>query len=333
MADEAAPNSVVNKPFLLVLALVLGSLAGLGANATGRMTYSATIEVRGEFRAVGPDTMEPMMRKWIAAFRQRQPGAKISFAVAQIDARDRIAIGPETAEVFASTNEPFASKYHYEPFRVMVSLATFNTPQRVQALGIFVHEKNPLAHLTLAQLDRIYSSAPRRSGAREIKTWGDLGLVGEWADRPIHAYARSLENEVTAHLREVVCRGADFSDAVTVPGKGVSVDVLGAVAADPGGIGFAGFAYGIAGVKALALAEDDAGPFYEPTLENCAANRYPLDRPLYFYVNRRPGAPLDPVVREFISFVLSAEGQAVNAEENYFPLTPALASEQRAKLD
>jgi phosphate transport system substrate-binding protein len=138
---------------------------------------------------------------------------------------------------------------------------------------------------------------------------------------------------VTTHIREIVCRGAEFNAAVVVPGKGVSVDVVGAVAADPRGIGFAGFAYQSAGVRALALAEDEGAAFVEPTPENCAANRYPLDRPLCFYVNRRPGTALDPLVREFICFVLSADGQAINAEEKYFPLTPALVATELAKLN
>ncbi len=322
----------MKKTLWFVVAAMLASLIGLAEGSAGRLGYSATATVRGELRAVGPDTMEPVMKKWIAAFRERQPAARISFAVAEVDARDRIAIGPATAEVFATTDAPFAAKYHYEPFRVMVSLATFNTPRRVQALGIFVNAANPVAGLTLAQLDRIYSTV-HRGAPTEIKTWGDLGLTGEWAGRPVHAYSRSLDNEVTTHVREVVCGGAEFSDSVSVPGKGVSVDVMGAVAADPDGIGFAGFAYAIAGVKALALAENNAGPFYEPSAENCADARYPLDRPLYFYVNRKPGAPLDPLVREFISFVLSTDGQALNVEEAYFPLTPSLAAAQRAKLD
>ncbi len=323
----------MNKLLLLVVALALASLAGVAASGHLRLGYAPAVEVQGEFRAVGPDTMEGVMRKWIAGFRERQPRAKISFEVASVDARDRIAIGPATEEVFASSNERFVQRYGYEPFRVMVSLATFNTPQRVQALGVFVNPANPLKHLSLAQLDRIYAMAHRRGFLRDLRTWGDLGLTGEWASRPIHAYSRQLDNEVTTHFREVVCRGAEFKGDVKVPGKGVSVDVVGAVAADPAGIGFAGFAYQAAGVKALGLGETEVGPFFEANLENCSTNRYPLNRPLYFYVNRKPGAALDPLVREFISFVLSSEGQLLNAEEKYFPLTPELAAAQRAKLD
>jgi phosphate transport system substrate-binding protein len=322
----------VKRLFFFTVAIVLAVL-GLGASSTTLRNYAVTVVVSGELTATGPDTMERVMERWIAAFRQRQPGAKIRFTTTASESRDRTALGPDTEEVFASTGEAFAQKYHYDPLRVMVSLATFNTPQRVQALGIFVHPSNPLAGLTLAQLDRIYSATHRRGHNRELKTWGDLGLTGEWADRPIHVYSRLLDNEVTTHFREVVCFGAEFNSAVVVPGKGVSVDVVGAVADDPGGLGFAGFAYQSAGVRALALAEDEGAPFVEPTPENCASHRYPLDRPLCFFVNRRPGALLDPLVREFIRFVLSAEGQAINAEEKYFPLTPALVSAELAKLN
>lgn len=323
----------MNRLLLLAVAVALATVVGVAVGGSARLSYAPAVEVSGEFKAIGPDTMEGVMQKWIAGFRQRQPGARISYQVAGVDARDRIAIGPGTNEVFASTNEPFVRRYGYEPFHVMVSLATFNTPQRVQALGVFVHPGNPLAQLSLDQLDRIYSAARRRTAGPAVRTWGDLGLTGAWAARPVHAYSRQLDNEVTTHFREVVCRGAGFSGDVKVPGKGVSVDVVGAVADDPDGIGFAGFAYQSKGVKALALGETEAGPFYVANQETCAAFRYPLDRPLYFYVNRRPGASLDPIVREFISYVLSLDGQRMNLEEKYIPLTSELAAAQTTKLN
>jgi phosphate transport system substrate-binding protein len=323
----------VNRLLLILVGLASAGIALRAGNGANVRSYAAVASVSGELTAIGPDTMEPVMQRWIAAFRRLQPDAKIRFTTTESESRDRTALGPDTAEVFAGSTELFAEKYHYEPLRVMVSLATFDTPKRVQALAIFVHPSNPLKGLTLAQLDRIYSAAHRRGYPRELKTWGDLGLMGEWAGRPIHAYSRVLDNEVTAHIREVVCRGAEFSPAVAVPGKGVSVDVVGAVAADPGGIGFAGFAYLNAGVRALALAENSGAPLVEATPATCAANLYPLDRPLCFYVNRRPGTALDPVLREFIRFVLSADGQAINAQEKYFPLTPSLLAGELAKLN
>ncbi len=317
---------------MLSFAVAVATLAAFASGGPERLVYSAATKVRGELRATGPDSMEPLMKQWIAAFQERQPGVRIIFTVREEGARDRVALGPVSVEVFAGTHDPFFRKYHYAPFRVMVSLATFDVPLHVQALGIFVNGKNPLAHLSFTQLERIYSAADR-SDSREITTWGQLGLTGEWAARPVHAYSRSLDNEVTTHVREFVCRGAEFSAAVTVPGRGVSVDVVGAVAADPDGIGFAGLAYRTAGVKALALAETDSGPFIEPTRESCAGNRYPLNHPIYFYLNRPPGTPLDPVAKEFLRFVLSDQGQALVAEKDYFPLTPPLAREQCAKLD
>ncbi len=330
---DAASDLSVKRLLLFSVTLVVAALALRAGGGTAAPNYAATASVSGEIAATGPDTMESVMQRWNMAFRQLQPGAKIQFKTTTSESRDRTALGPDTEEVFASTGEVFAQKYHYDPLRVMVSLATFDTPKRVQALGVFVHSSNPLAGLTLAQLDRIYSTAHRRGWPREIKTWGDLGLTGEWAARPIHAYSRSLDNEATTHVREVVCRGAEFSPTVTVPGKGVSVDVVGAIAADQDGIGFAGFAYQSAGVRALPLAEEDGQPFVVATAESCATNRYPLDRPLCFYVNRRPGTPVDPIVREFIRFVLSPDGQAINALENYLPLTPAQMATELAKLN
>ena len=136
----------------LLLTLAVLAAAGLvlrAGNGTTARNYAAAPSVSGELAAMGPDTMEPVMKRWIAAFRRLQPDAKVRFATTESESRDRTALGPDTAEVFAGSTELFAEKYHYEPLRVMVSLATFDTPKRVQALAIFVHPSNPLKGLTL----------------------------------------------------------------------------------------------------------------------------------------------------------------------------------------
>ena len=64
-----------------------------------------------------------------------------------------------------------------------------------------------------------------------------------------------------------------------------------------------------------------------------ASGRYPLARSLWLYVNRVPGRPLDPVIKAFLTFVLSKEGQALVAADNYFPLPPMIAATERLKLE
>ena len=93
-------------------------------------------------------------------------------------------------------------------------------------------------------------------------------------------------------------------------------------------------AKGIAGLKPLALAVADGGPFVVPSRATFQARTYPLVRSIYIYLNRRPGAPVELKAREFLRFILSREGQQIVADDGGFlPLPAAFAATQRAALD
>ena len=59
----------------------------------------------------------------------------------------------------------------------------------------------------------------------------------------------------------------------------------------------------------------------------------PLSRFLYIYINKSPNAPLDPLVQEFITYVLSKEGQEVVVKDGYYPLPPSIATRETNKLN
>lgn len=276
--------------------------------------------------------MAALVQTWSDAFQKLQPQVKIAPTFAALIPEDRAALGDDTAEVFNLTTAPYLAKYGREPFRVQVSMGTFDTARHIQALGVYVHPENPLRRLTLQQLDAIYSAERRRGATADIVTWSQLGLTGVWADQPIHFYGRKKDNEVPFHFRDVVQLGAPFKAGYAEPGAGLSADVIAAVAGDRFGIGFCGFAYQNASIKRLALAGID-GVVIEPTPAAVASGRYPLARPLWLYVNRVPGQPLDPVIKAFLTFVLSKEGQALVAADNYFPLPPMIAATERLKLE
>jgi phosphate transport system substrate-binding protein len=87
-------------------------------------------------------------------------------------------------------------------------------------------------------------------------------------------------------------------------------------------------------VKPLALAYKNGGPYVDLTIENVQKRTYPMYADVFFFVNRVPGKPLDPKVKEFVRYVLSKEGQAqVMRDGKYLPLTAQVAAEQRKLLD
>ncbi|MDB6115798.1 MAG: phosphate transporter periplasmic phosphate-binding protein, partial [Lacunisphaera sp.] len=83
-----------------------------------------------------------------------------------------------------------------------------------------------------------------------------------------------------------------------------------------------------------ALAKEDGGPYYEPTEVNFQTKDYPLSRNVFMYINRPPGMPVDPKIKEFLLFVLSQEGQEILVKAGLrLPLTEQTLLAQRQKLD
>ena len=106
------------------------------------------------------------------------------------------------------------------------------------------------------------------------------------------------------------------------------------VAADRYSIGYSGLAYTDAPVKIIPLVEKDGDAPQAPTYENVALATYPLSRLVYFNTNKAPGKPLNPVMEEFLRFVLSREGQQVVLEHaRYVPLRATQANAARALFD
>lgn len=303
--------------------------------------YAAGTAVSGEIVGyAGMDSVEGMMQAWNDAFRKYHPGAHITFTQKDVAPEERIALTPDTDEVFSTDDRAFEDKYGYAPFRIRICQGAFVLKSHVSAIGVFVGKGNPISRISLAQLDAIYSDARRRGYPVAITRWGQLGLKGAWTNRPIYTYGFYWRDDVTGYFRDMVSYDAPFKLSYRIPGNGdlgrrtpaVASDLMAALAADPQGIGFANFSYQTEAVKALSLV-DARGNVHPPALDEMIRGSYPLQRSIYVYVNRKPGTTLSPLVREFLRFVLSREGQDLVQKDHYLPLTPAMAAAERAKLD
>src|SRR5262249_51329351 len=186
------------------------------------------------------------------------------------------------------------------------------------ALNVFVHKDNPLARLTMTQVDAIFGSEHRR-GTKNIRTWGELGLTGKWQDKPIHVYGFPVRRGFAIFFQDAAIGGShkwncdlkEFADLKQPDGSLLDGGqrILDALAADRYGIAYSNLRYANPQVKPLALAATDGGPYYEATKENLIARRYPLTRFITTFINRPPGKPVDPKVKEFLRYILSREGQ------------------------
>jgi phosphate transport system substrate-binding protein len=185
-----------------------------------------------------------------------------------------------------------------------------------------VHKDNPLKGLTLKQVDGLFSQT-RKRGGDDITEWGQLG-VHAWRGRAVSLFGRNSASGTYGFFQENALGKGDFK--VTVKEQPGSSSVVQGVAGDRYALGYSGIGYKTSGVRSVALAGDD-GQLYEATYDNALNGNYPLARFLIVYVNKKPGAPLDALTREFLSFVLSKEGQAVVEKDGYFPMPAQVAAE------
>ena len=90
----------------------------------------------------------------------------------------------------------------------------------------------------------------------------------------------------------------------------------------------------VSGIKVIAVAPREGGAYVMPSKESFQDRTYPLVRSIYIFLNRPPGKPLDPKLKEFLRYVLSREGQeTVEMNGSYLPLSAAVVREQLQKLD
>lgn len=107
-----------------------------------------------------------------------------------------------------------------------------------------------------------------------------------------------------------------------------SAVALEAVANDINAIRYSGIGYATAGVRAVPLSNKKGGSVAKATYKNILRGKYPLIQMLYIYVNKKPDKPLPKVVKEFIRFVLSKEGQKIAVRNGFYSLTATLVQNQ-----
>jgi phosphate transport system substrate-binding protein len=290
-------------------------------------SYRAVSGVSGNINSIGSDTLNNLMTYWAETFQKFYPNAKI-----QIEGKGSSTappalisgtaqLGPMSRPMKGSEIDQFEKKYGYKPTPIRTS---------VDALAVFVNKDNPIKCLTVPQVDAIFSKS-RRQGAREdVKTWGQLGLTGDWAKRPISLYGRNSASGTYGFFKEHVLKNGDFKDEVKEqPG---SASVVQGVTVDRFAMGYSGIGYATAGVRAVPLAEREGGKCVEAVPDNAYAGTYPLARFLYVYINKAPAKPLEPLAREFVRLVLSREGQSDVVKDGYFPIPASVAREEMNKI-
>lgn len=316
----------VKKSIAALAALLVLPSAGFAASAKvdeALKPYTPVQGVSGNLKSVGSDSMNNMMTLWAEGFLKHYPNVAIEIEgkgsstapVALVSGTAHF--GPMSREMKGKEIDDFEKRYGYKPTELSTS---------IDMLAVYVHKDNPIECLTLQQVDAIFSKTRRGGLPNDIRTWGELGLTGEWANQPISLYGRNAASGTYGFFKEISLFGGDYKDSVKEqPG---SSSVVQGVASDKYAIGYSGIGYRTADVRPVPLASGPNAQCVEAEAQNAYTGEYPLARFLYVYVNKKPGEALDPLRREFIRYIFSRDGQEDVVKDGYYPVPATVTAEQ-----
>jgi len=335
---------------------------------SGLPSYQPKQKVSGTIRLWGSNYIADGMLGgyWEAAFRKYHPDVKFEFHMkTTLAAVPSLVFGVSDIgigrKITFSELEMFQRYTDRDPIELDIATGSYDVPGWQPGFGIVVNKDNPLTQITMKQLDGIFGAErlggwdgtswrPQfaRGPEENIRTWSQLGLTGEWADRPINVYGLNLRYHQAVEMSDRLLKGSDkwneklrvYANFVSNEGK-LDRGLKGDLARDRYGISYVAAPTVNLGddpahpeLKMLKVAVNDSGPFVAYTLETVQDRSYPLYDSIYAYADREPGKPIDPKVLEFLRFVLSREGQAeVMRDGKYLPLTAEIARAQLKKLD
>lgn len=288
--------------------------------------YQKTTGIVGNLLSVGSDTLAGMTTLWVEEFQSIYPNIN-----AQVQASGSSTAPPALTEQTAQFGpmsrpmrlreiEAFESEHGYKPTALRVA---------IDAIGIFVHQDNPIDGFNFRQLDAIFSATLRCGSSQFITNWQQLDLEAQWAKRNMQLFGRNSVSGTYGYFKSNALCGGDFKTRVNEqPG---SASVVQSVASTISGIGYSGVGYRVAGVRLVPIAKTGTD-YVSPTRDNIVTGKYPLSRYLYVYVNKHPNYPLTPIEAEFIRFIYSAQGQALVEKDGYVSITAGFAENELKKV-
>ena len=283
-------------------------------------SYRPVQGVSGSIKSVGSDTMNNLMTLWAEGFIRIYPNVQAEIEGKGSSTAPPALIagtsnyGPMSRKMKSKEIDAFEARYGYKPTPLSTS---------IDMLAVYVNKDNPIKGLSLPQVDAIFSKTRKLGHNKDLRTWGELGMTGAYARRPISLFGRNAASGTYGYLKKVALGKGDYKDSVKEqPGSSAVVQ---GVARDQFAIGYSGIGYRTADVRPIPLSRDARGDFVTAEPQNAYSGDYPLSRFLYLYVNKRPGEQLDPLRREFIRYIFSREGQEVVLKDGYLPVSPAVA--------
>ena len=330
--------------------------------------YRPSTKLLGKIRIWGSNYLVDgyLARYWEAAFRKFHPGVTFEYRMkTTLAAVPSLVFGVSDLGIGREMNfseQEFFERYKDRPpIAIEIMTGSYDVPGWSPGYGVVVHKDNPLAKITMEQLDYIFGAERtggwegtswrperKRGPEKNIRSWGQLGLTGEWADKPINVYGLNLRYHQAAEISDMILGGSDkwnerlkiYANYVSDKGtleRGMNEDL----ANDPYGIAVMaapttnlGGGKAEPGLKMLDVANTAAGPYVKYALETVQDRSYPMYDEMWAYLDREPGKPMNPLVLEYLRFILSREGQIeVMRDAKYLPLTNVAGAVMRKRLE
>ena len=334
-------------PHALAGCLCLLATSGQGQSVSNLPSYKPGKEVHGVIRvwghgALGHDYMNSLIEAWEIGFREVQPGVTFdnelhgtasAMGALYTGVGDIAVMG---REIWPMEVEAYEEVLHSPPFGIDILTGSVATRNKEFALVAFANAANPIQHLSLEQLARVLG------GRNTVHRWGELGLKGDWVDKPIHVYGFEIHRGFGYYMQQRILDGSsiwnpdlvELGDVKKTDGHLLDAGqrIVDAIGSDPYGIGYSSLLYKNSAAKALALGPA-GGPFLLPSKDSVEDHTYPLYSKITCFIRKAPGKPADPKLAEFLRYILSGEGHATaEVTGGYIPLTPKLAASERNKL-
>lgn len=299
---------------------------------------------------------------WLNEFAKHQPGIRISTYLPTA-AVAFSALFHGQADLSMGHKPGFYDLLAYQrvmdsdPLEFAVVTGSYDVPGWESSTAIVVNKDNPIKGVSLEELDGIFG-AERDGGwagtnfrpdwgrgpEKNIRQWGQMGMSGHWSKQDIIPYGFSLTYNTSEDFARQVMNGGDkwneklrgLAHIVQPDGTRIiqAEQIMSAISSNPYAIGYTRFRGPREGVRQLPVSVKKGGPYIEHTIENVQNRTYPLYNEQYFYAPHKKGDKFNPMVKEFIRFVLSRQGQTeVMRDGKYLPLTAEVVRAELKKLE
>ncbi|WP_038495380.1 PstS family phosphate ABC transporter substrate-binding protein [Collimonas arenae] len=295
------------------------------------------LDETGAIRIGGAEHAQFIIDRFNALFSASHPGLRFTDHIKGTTATiplltyGRMLFGPMGRTINNLELQAYEKAVGAAPLEIRIAHTSDNAQQEMSySLGIYVNRANPVERMSACQVARIFSNGNPEG---DLSRWGQLGVGGEWKERIIHPFGTPEYTGMGTYMQSEQLQGRTF--ASTYEQWGSTEAILKRLEQDPAGIAFAAIGRESATLKQVVIVSEDGRTETRGSRQDVSSSIYPYGRYVYFYLQRVPGQPLDPVAKEYLRMVLSRQGQQIIASQpdGYIPLTAAEVSTELRKLD